>query len=191
MSVSFKKTSVIDTSGVLVNNNLLPSTPKSTSPTSYCAYQLNLSENLQANQAYTMQLWDIDVSHSEKSEANLGIWVYWGGGSISLFNWKGTSNFTNGHADYLVYTFTPTEANANHSNASNAWLNIYNSVGYVAGTMNMSIGRWKLEKGSVATPYVLNINDWGYFPTTHGFVEQGNIMSIYEDRVQAKEFIEW
>lgn len=136
------------------NENLLSVVPRSHSATSYNAYQLKLSENLVAGQTYTMQLWDVDVSHSEKTDAQTGVWIYWGGGSVTLGSWYGTANFTNGHADHLVKIFTVTSANASGSGASNAWLNLYNSVGYVAGTMNMKIGRWKLEKGSTPTPWL-------------------------------------
>lgn len=136
------------------NENLLSVVPRSHNATAYNAYQLNLSENLVAGQTYTMQLWDVDVSHSEKTDAQTGVWIYWGGGSVTLGSWYGTANFTNGHADHLVKIFTVTSANASGSGASNAWLNLYNSVGYVAGTMNMKIGRWKLEKGSTPTPWL-------------------------------------
>lgn len=136
------------------NENLLSVVPRSHNAKSYNAYQLNLSENLVAGQTYTMQLWDVDVSHSEKTDAQTGVWIYWGGGSVTLGSWYGTANFTNGHADHLVKIFTVTSANASGYGASNAWLNLYNSVGYVAGTMNMKIGRWKLEKGSTPTPWL-------------------------------------
>lgn len=145
-----------------LHTNLLTIKPKSHDATAYNAYQLNLLENLQSGQTYTLQLWDVDVSHSAKTVAQTGVWVYWGGGSISLFNWAGSSYFTNGHANYLVKTFTVTAANASGSGAANAWLNIYNSVGNANGTRNLTIGAWKLEKGSVATPFDVGINDPAY-----------------------------
>lgn len=145
----------LDNNG-LGGKNLLYKKPKTISSTSYCAYQLDLTENLAAGETYTLQLWDVNVSHSAKTEAQTGVWVYWGGGSVQLFSWAGPTYFSNGHADYLEKTFTVTSANANGSGATNLWLNIYNSVPSVTGTMNMSIGKWKLEKGSVGTPYSLS-----------------------------------
>lgn len=138
------------------NSNQLENIPKSVSSGSYCAYQLNLTENLVANETYTLQLWDVDVYHSAKTAAQTGVWIYWGGGSIHLFNWAGPTYFTkendtNYHADYLEKTFTVTSANASGSGAANAWFNVYNSVGNADGTRNMHIGAWKLEKGSAAT----------------------------------------
>lgn len=191
MAVSFNKSGIVNASGIIANDNLLRLTPKSVTPTAYCACQLKFDEKLVANQSYTMQLWDVNVSHSEKSEAALGVWIYWGGGSVSLFDWHGTNYFTDGHADYLVKTFTPTETQVNHSNAANLWFNVYNSVGYVAGTLNLTIGRWKLEKGNIATPWSFNINDDNYIPSIHGFVEDNDHMSVYPNHIQTPEFIEY
>lgn len=134
------------------NENLSISTPKYLNHNVYNAYQFSLTENLVSGNKYTIQLWDVDVSHSEKTESQLGVSVYWGGGSIYLCAWHGTGYFVNGHADHLSMTFTA--PNSTHSTTANAWLNLYNSVGYVAGTMNMKIGRWKLEKGSTPTPWL-------------------------------------
>lgn len=99
-----------------------------------------------------MQLWDVDVSHTGKTEAELGLGVYWGGGNVHLKTLNGTKYFTNGHADYLCFQITPTSGQVSNSNTSNLWLNIYNSPGDKSGTRNMSIGAWKLEKGTIATP---------------------------------------
>jgi len=175
-----------------LNENLLLSVPKTANTTSYNAYQFTMLENLVEGQTYTMQLWDVDVSHSEKTEAQTGVWVYWGGGSVGLFSWYGTNYFTNEHADYLVKTFTVTNSQATHSTASNSWLNIYNSVGYVAGTMSMHIGRWKLEKGDKATLWTPNPSDADYIPVspTSGIIETGNIVRVYSNRMDAHEFYE-
>ena len=145
-----------------VNSNMLLNTPKSYTPTSYLGYQLNFTENLIANETYTLQLWDVEVSHSAKTGSALGIWVYWGGGSTGLFSFtSANSELVNGKADYLVKTFTITSGQASGSGANNAWFNMYNSVGYVAGTLNMKIGKWKLEKGSIATPYCRTASEMG------------------------------
>ena len=139
--------------------NILLGVPKSTSATSYCFKKLNMVSNLEAEKTYTMQLWDVNVSHSAKTEAQTGVWVYWGGGSVHLFNWAGSTYFTNGHADYLVKTFTVTSSQASGSGATNSFLHFYNSVPSVSGTLNATIGRWKLEEGSIATPWCPNSTD--------------------------------
>ena len=162
-------------------------------PTDYCGYQISFTENLVANQTYTLQLWDVDVSHSGKTEANLGLDFYWGGGSVNLKQMHGTSYFTNGHADYLVTTITPTSSNASGSGATNLWFNVYNSVGSASGTKNMSIGRWKLEKGSVPTPWCPSTSDDIYTGNSVGFSEDDHTPPRIGKAgyVQATEFIEW
>lgn len=192
-----KKGEIIVANNGTQNLNLTKTTPKSVTPTSYCGYQLNLTENLVANQTYTLQLWDVDVSHSAKTEAQTGVWVYWGGGSVHLFNWAGATYFKNGHADYLVKTFTVTSIQASGSGATNLWLNLYNSVGYVEGTMSMSIGKWKLEKGSVPTGWIPDATNSLYTnfnmstqSTNSGFIELDNKARIYKERIDANQFYE-
>ena len=163
------------------NSNLLYTMPKSFSAAGYNAYQFTMTENLVADQTYTLQLWDVDVYHSAKTTAQTGVWVYWGGGSVHLFNWTGPTYFTqegtnNYHADYLVKTFTVTSAQASGSGAANSWLNIYNSVGYVEGTLNMHIGAWKLEKGSTATSWEDSIDNNIVYDSS-GYNHNGEIIN--------------
>ena len=136
--------------------NLLLNIPKAHVSANYLGYQLNLTENLVAGETYTVQLWDVDIYHSGKTAAQHNLCIYWGGGSIQLINW-GSSFFTaetnNYHADYLEKTITITSAQASGSGATNAFLNLYNSVGYADGTRKMEIGKWKLEKGHKATDW--------------------------------------
>ena len=139
------------------NPNLTLRALKSNTPTSYEACKIAFSENLVKGNTYTVQFWDVNVSHTGKSASDLGVFIYWGGGSVSLTNWKGTNYFTNGHADYLKATFTA--PNSTHADTNNLWFNIYNSVPNASGTMNLTIGRWKLEKGDKATPWCPNTSD--------------------------------
>lgn len=192
MGVQVYKTGIVAASGDVINNNQLLYIQKSYNPTTYNAYQFNLTENLVANQTYTIQLWDVDVVHSGKSAADLGVDVYWGGGSLRMVYWHGTSYFTDGHADYLKASFTVTSAQSTGSGSANSWLNIYNSVGYVAGTMNMKIGAWKLEKGYIATPWTMATTDVGYVGNNHGFMEITQTPTqFYEDRIDTIDFIEY
>lgn len=144
-----------------INPNMFKELPKSYAPTTYLAYQLNLTENLVAGQTYTLHFWNVNVSHSAKSESDLGLSVYWGGGNVLLKKCVGTDYFINGHADHLIFSFTPTSSQASHADASNSWLHIYNSPLFVSGTLNLTIEKWKLEKGSVATPYVKTTEEMG------------------------------
>lgn len=143
------------------NPNLLLSTPKSYTPNSYCGYQLNFTENLVSGQTYTLQLWDVLVEHSAKTAAEMNLCAYWGGGSVVLKNFNGASNFEilrdhYAYSSHLVATFTISSSQASGNGATNAWFNMYNSVGWVNGTVNMHIGAWKLEKGNIATPWTPN-----------------------------------
>ena len=84
MSVSITQQGIVKTSGETINGNILKYIPKSSKTTTYNAYQFNLTERLTANTTYTIQFWDVDVSHSAKTEAELNVSVYMGGGSIVL-----------------------------------------------------------------------------------------------------------
>ncbi len=136
-------------------NNLLKNIPYSYSSGSYQAYRLDFTENLIEGETYTLQIWDVNVYHSVKTQAQTNICFYWGGGSVQLVNFNNcwTAQTNNYHADYLTKTFTITAANASGSGATNAWFNVYNSVGNADGTRSMSIGKWKLEKGHKATDW--------------------------------------
>lgn len=136
-----------------VGTNLLRYAPKSKTPTSYLALSLDLTEKLVKGQTYTLQLWDIDISHTGKQASELNAAVFAGGGNNLLTTITG---FTNGHADYKVATFTVSTNPNQPAHLDNLWLNIYNSVPNASGTMNLTIGRWKLEKGNKATEWQMN-----------------------------------
>lgn len=137
-------------------------------PTTYGALRIYLSEPLEAEQTYVFQLWDVDVSHSAKSTAQLGVDVYYCGGNIKMSGWHGSAYFTNGHADHLQLILTPhssaatdaeggSETTSNPisgaSSVTNKYINLYNSVPSATGTMNLTVGKWKLEKGNKATDW--------------------------------------
>ena len=86
MSVQIVKTGIVNASGE-IGANLLKTIPKLTDIVSYNAYQVYLSENLTVDTTYTVQLWDVNVSHSAKSTADLGVDLYWGGGSLRMIYW--------------------------------------------------------------------------------------------------------
>lgn len=136
------------------SRNLLLETPITYVTGNYEAYKLAFNDPLEIGKKYTVQLWDVDVSHTGKTAAQLGVFVYIGGGSCNTgVNWQGTSYFTNGHADHLTGTFTYSQSMHDASGGTNKWLSLYNSVPSASGTLTMSIGKWKLEKGSKATDW--------------------------------------
>lgn len=137
--------------------NLLKNIPKAHDAAAYNAYDLYCIEDLE-EATYTIQLWDVDVAHSAKTTAQLGVWVYYCGGNVSFGNWAGTANFTDGHADHLTLTFTVTAANLSHSSVTNTasgskFIRLYNSVPSANGTRNLTVEKWKLEKGRKATDW--------------------------------------
>lgn len=185
MSANIIKAGIIKASGSGINPNMLRFAPRSYNTASYNAYQFNMSTNMTVGQKYTIQLWNVNVSHTGKTSAQLGVNVYWGGGMNSECSWS----VPTGHADYLVATFTA-QNGGSASDSNNLWLNIYNSVPNADGTRTMSIGKWKLEAGSVATSYIINTND--YSNIQEGFVEAGTIpnVKIFSDSISASSFIE-
>ena len=153
--------------------NLLETNNVSYSSGSYGAYRLFLTEPLESGVQYVLQLWDVNVSNTKKTDATLGVNVYYCAGSVSFGGWIGTDYFTNGHADYLKLIFTPyTNKNADSSggsinpsgnlshntviNSTNKSICLYNSAPLVSGAVySMSVGKWKLEKGNKATDWSL------------------------------------
>ena len=111
------------------------------------------------------------MSHSGKTAAQLGVNVYYCGGSMALGGWIGTNYFTSGHADHLTLYFTAYTSGStvnsggnisgsanviSHSTVTNTtkkYIRLYNSVPSADGTKNMSVGSWKLEKGTKATDW--------------------------------------
>lgn len=133
--------SIVDRYSKWGGNNLLKNIPKSQSATGYNFLQLNLTENLIADETYTLQLWDV-VLDSNSS----GISPWWGGGSIKLAT---EAKPTNG---YIVWTFTPSSKVLIEPAASNLWINLYNMVSGHSG-QSCTVGKWKLEKGHKATDW--------------------------------------
>ena len=122
-------------------------------PTAYNCYRIPLTENLIAGQTYTLQLWGVTF---DNDPAGGTVEAYWGGGSNRL-----TLALTPDANGYAVKTFTVTQAMANRVPDGGKWfLNIYNSTPSSAKTTrNMTLERWKLEKGNKATSWSLSSAD--------------------------------
>lgn len=150
MGSKISKEGIVSASGSTVNRNMMYTVPLTYASGSYNAYVINLNENMVAGQKYTLQIWDADVSHSAKTADQLSIAFYWGGG----MNIEAQFYIPTGHTDYMAKTFTAQNA-ASTSDATKTVLYAWNSPGNADGTRNMRIGKWKLEKGEVATPFTL------------------------------------
>lgn len=174
VSEEYATKTALDTTNEKIDNleiggrNLAKASDAVATPTTYNALNIYLSEPFEAEQTYVFQLWDVDVSHSAKSTVRLGVDVYYCGGSIKMSGWHGATYFTNGHADHLQLTLTPhesanTDATGGSETTSNSisgassttkkYIRLYNSVPSASGTMNLTVGKWKLEKGNRATDW--------------------------------------
>lgn len=142
-----------DLSGNIGGENLLQQFLIINNPTSYCCYRIPLTENLIAGETYTLQLWGITFNNTP---AGGTVMAYWGGGSNNL-----TGDLTPDANGYVVKTFTVTQAMADRVPDGGKWfLNIYNSGPSSAKTArNMTLERWKLEKGNKATSWSLSSAD--------------------------------
>lgn len=146
------------------SHNLLKTDECYHSSPQYLAYKLTAKANLTASTTYTLQLWDIGITQTGKTDTTLGVDPFWGDSSNRLCYWRSSpsndgitslKSYTNyrgqlsAYAKHLTATFTtPSTAS---SNAGQIWL--YNSSNDVTGTRRMYVGRWMLNTGSTALPW--------------------------------------
>ena len=137
--------SILNSNVVVGGRNLLLSEPARFEQTSYDTYVIPSStsaKELGAGTTLTIQFWDVVLDANSS-----GIGGYWGGGSSGqLFLVKPDAD------GYCSVTFTIPAATASHAQGANKFLALYNLYNGHSG-MSLSIGRWKLEKGSKATDW--------------------------------------
>lgn len=155
--------------------NLLKKDYTAFNQTSYLVYNIPTTVSLTEmgeGTILTFQAWGVVPDNNSS-----GIYVYWGGGSINLFN-----KMLPDENGYICQTITITSSQASHSNASNKFIHIYNFVSGHSG-MNLTIDHWKLEQGSIPTPWSLASEDVDY-SITH--IDGGNITTgnISADRIK-------
>lgn len=124
--------------------NLALRTLLSDTPNAYRAYIIGLSENLIANQEYVLQLWDATVSRSDTSNTHFR--AYWGGGAVSL------AILVNDYGNHWIAKFKAPSSTHNDTNKLQIYL--YNTPpGGTNVTYSATLGKFKLEKGNVATDW--------------------------------------
>jgi len=187
MSASFHKTGVITANGNNINENLCIDSMKNfgQSSTAYNVVQYNLSESLIEGDKYTIS------AKVNMSEERASVAFYLSGGSYKLVGWL-LRNDTGMYSG--TFTATATHA-ASTAGDGHGYVRVYSSSnatggnGSLAGTANVD---WiKLEKGELVTPWCQNAADYGYVGLSHGFIEIGDMMKIYDEYIETAEFIEF
>lgn len=138
--------SIVDRFSEWGGYNLLKNVKRTTTPTAYLGNAWNLSENLVQGETYTVQLWGVTLSRSDKTTP--WIKMYWGGGNVAM-----GPNLIPDDNGYICATFTAPIST--HATTNNLFINFYNSpgVGVSGTTYNMVIEKAKLEKGHKATDW--------------------------------------
>lgn len=186
MGLSIKKNGIILGSAVsgVINENMTLNQPTSYTPMDYRGYVIALPTNMVVGNTYTLQLWDVDLSHSGKTSSELYVSFFWNGG----MNCEANFYIPSGHSDYFCRTFVAHNRGAADQTGPTFW--VYNSPQYADGTRYMHIGKWKLEAGSIATPFSYAPTDANY-TGNHVFTEDTNIPTKFGNGyVSGKEFIE-
>ena len=123
----------------------------------YCAYALKTAgRSLAANTRYTLQLFDVHIAHSAKTETSIGLGVWWGKGGtanhfIDIFaspNNDGETSlksYTTGGSTYAYCKHLTITLDTTGVTQGGDFLNIYNSPSEASGTRSMEIGRWMLN----------------------------------------------
>ena len=164
MSISIKKNGIITGSSSGINENMILCTPDSYVPNNYNVYTLSLNINMVLGEVYTIQFWDVDISHTGKTSSSLNVSIYW---DTNGMNHEISFNVPTGHADYLCGTFT---SRRHQTYSTGPKLVIYNSPQYADGDKYLHIGKWKLEPGSIPTPFSYSSADTEY-TGNHVFIE--------------------
>lgn len=143
------------------SSNMLLTDTAGIAQEAYLAYKLKTTgRTLEANTRYTLQLFDVHVCHSGKTETTIGLGVYWGaGGSVNELSGLVAANPNNdGETTLKSYTsngnvyayckhLTITLDTTGKTQGDNL-LWIYNSPAEASGKRFVEIGRWMLTKES-------------------------------------------
>lgn len=125
--------------------NLFLAEPSTKKPSAYLALCIPATvalSDFNVGDKLTVQLWGVEIDANSS-----GVRAYWGGGSVPLC--ENTKPDANG---YISFTYTVTKANREHAHAVRKYINVYNPESGHTGS-NLTIERWKLEKGNKATDW--------------------------------------
>ena len=125
--------------------NLFLAEPSTKKPSVYLALCIPATvalSDFNVGDKLTVQLWGVEIDANSS-----GVRAYWGGGSVPLC--ENTKPDANG---YISFTYTVTKANREHAHAVRKYINVYNPESGHTGS-NLTIERWKLEKGNKATDW--------------------------------------
>lgn len=208
MGVSFYKTGIVTASGEILNDNLLKGgyqcvTTSTTHTYSGSASAPDMADMILAHKGET--LWfSFDYStEGERSNstgrgssslanrygAHLSFRYYKGDGTLDSQRYPCASYLTMTGTGRAVMSYTlPTDISA----VSDFGISLRPYAGPADGNDAVwYLRNFKLEIGEQATPWIPHKEDWGYIGADHGYIENGDLMKIYHERVDTTEFIEY
>ena len=200
MGVKFNKSGIIEASGIIVGANLIiDSLNKSdshlTSGNEYMAIDVGDSYKNIADGTIVTISFDLECKFLSGSNNNI-IYVY-------NTNNHGPKTFTGVTWNFIDHgysigdtikqrvsvTTTIHDRSSSDINKTSNYIEFY--TGYNTGNV-FAISNLKCEIGSIATPWIPNVNDWGYIgDSPHGFIEITPKMKLYNGKIETSEFIEW
>lgn len=220
MSVEFKKTGIIRTSGIEVGANLMPNS---------LLMQLGAANvttgTWRVAGTSTMTRSRVQIDDITYGFQNVGTQTANDGSCYGIdsfptdANTKYTisldarvTNGTDGFAGFAIYSctvndgsYTKKDKNYYVTPLTNEWTrcwmtfttnasttrNIYIGITTGSTSVTTQMCRVKLELGTVPTPWIPKESDFGAMPTLHGFAEHGTQMSVYPNHIITTEFIEY
>ena len=183
------------------------------------AYRIHLTEPLEINQTYVLQLWDVAISNGTSSSLdNIGIDVKYTDDSntITLGGWSGNTYFTgtaeNATSSRLILIFEPNEqtgiatiisgGNRNSSGSINSidntkdnfYIELYNINSSANSNRLLNVETYKLEKGTKPTEWSVAPEDINDDITEASNVNQNLINSnnaLLQELIKTINFEDW
>lgn len=195
MSVSFEKTGIVRASGEIGENLVIDSANKTvshlTSGNEYIAINLGQSYmDIPSNTQVTISF-DLEMKIGQVNNYFL----------IYNTNNKGPKQISGVQAASQIYSdvevgdivkkriYVVTNiVDRDSPTTTNNYIEFYSQ--YNTGNV-FKISNIKIEVGNKPTPWCPNKNDDIYAGDANGFIESGDMMSIYPGLIQTTEFIEW
>ena len=188
MSVKFEKTGIVRADGSGVNPNLFTATPcngggRWTKLDNGNGAKIDWTSN--AGDTYWYLRLGTGVTLTEGGTYTLSFLCRGMGENQVSFHWCNLQNFgVYLHNGLNTYTFAMPSTNITNP--------FFDDIVRDTTLSDLRLWNFKLEEGSVATPWCPNESDTEYVGSTLGFTELETIPSIGKaGYVQATEFIEW